>query len=97
MLAALGASRETIVEDFDISNVSYVSAVDSVSARILEMGGGEQELSFVRAMVGVSKENFENTLDLIDTQYGSLSSYLEKALGFSPEDQAKLREKYLTR
>ena len=48
-------------------------------------------------MVGVSKENFENTLDLIDTQYGSLSSYLEKALGFSPEDQAKLREKYLTR
>ena len=95
VLAALGASRETIVEDFDLSNVSYAAQVEALSQKVIEMGGGENELAFIRAMVGVSTENFQSTLDLIDSQYGSLSAYLEKALGFTAEDQEKLRDKYL--
>ena len=44
---------------------------------------------------GVSVENFEQTLDLIDAQYGSLTAYLEKALGFSAAEQEKMKQKYL--
>ena len=95
VLAALGAGRETIVEDFALSNVSYEKAVEAVSATIIEKGGGEPELAFVRAMVGVSVENFERTLDLIDSQYGSLPAYLEKALGFTAAEQEKMKDKYL--
>lgn len=95
VLAALGASRETIVEDFALSNVSYAPAVEALSARIVEKGGTEAELRFIRSMIGVSVENFESTLDLIDAQYGSLSDYLEKALGFTAQDQKKLRDKLL--
>lgn len=95
VLAALGASRETIVEDFALSNVSYAPAVEALSAKIVEKGGGEAELSFIRAMIGVSVENFESTLDLIDSRYGSLQAYLEKALGFSAEEQESLKRKYL--
>ena len=95
MLAALGADRKTIVEDFSLSNVSYAPAVKALSERIVQLGGGEKELAFVRAMVGVSVENFESTLDLIDVQYGSLSAYLEKALGFTAQEQEKLRDKLL--
>ena len=96
VLAALGASRETIVEDFALSNVSYAQTVDVISARILEQGGGEAELSFIRSMVGVNVENFESTLDLIDAQYGSLQNYLEQALGFTATEQERMRQKYLT-
>ena len=95
VLAALGASRETIVEDFALSNVSYAPAVEALSARIVEKGGTEAELRFIRSMIGVSVENFESTLDLIDAQYGSLSDYLEKALGFTARDQKILRDKLL--
>ncbi len=95
VLAALGADRKTIVEDFSLSNVSYAPAVEALSARITQMGGGEKELAFIRAMVGVSVENFESTLDLIDARYGSLNVYLEKALGFSAEEQAALQSKFL--
>lgn len=95
VLAALGASRETIVEDFALSNVSYASAVEAISAKIVEKGGGEAELSFIRAMIGVSVENFESTLDLIDSRYGSLQAYLEQALGFSAEEQESMKRKYL--
>ena len=95
VLAALGASRETIVEDFALSNVSYAPAVEALSAKIVEKGGEEAELSFIRAMIGVSVENFESTLDLIDSRYGSLQAYLEQALGFSAEEQESLKRKYL--
>lgn len=95
VLAALGASRETIVEDFALSNVSYAPAVEALSAKIVAKGGGEAELSFIRAMIGVSVENFESTLDLIDSRYGSLQAYLEQALGFSAEEQESLKRKYL--
>ena len=95
VLAALGASRETIVEDFALSNVSYAPAVEAISAKTQEKGGGEAELSFIRAMIGVSVENFESTLDLIDSRYGSLQAYLEEALGFSAEEQESMKRKYL--
>lgn len=95
VLAALGASRETIVQDFDLSNVSYATQVEAISEKVKELGGGEEELAFIQAMVGVSTKNFESTLDLIDSQYGSLSAYLEKALGFTAQDQENLRNKML--
>jgi protein tyrosine/serine phosphatase len=53
-------------------------------------------MAFIQAMVGVSRENFEATLDLIDQRYGSLSAYIENQLGFSKEEQQQLRAKYLT-
>jgi len=95
VLAALGAPRETIIADFDLSNRSYIPYVEQLSAQIDSLGGGEPEKAFIRAMVGVSTENFASTLDLIDQRYGSLSSYIETALGFPKEEQEKLRNKYL--
>ena len=95
LLAALGASRETIVEDFDLSNQSYARQVEALTARMQGMNGSDEAQAFIRAMVGVSRENFEATLDLIDQKYGSLSGYIDNQLGFSKEEQQQLRTKYL--
>ena len=95
LLAALGADRKTIVEDFAYSNIPFAPAVEALCSRVAAMGGGEAEQTFIRSMVGVSVENFESTLDLIDARYGSLNAYLEKALGFSAEEQAALQSKFL--
>ena len=96
LLAALGASRETIVEDFDLSNQSYANKVEALTAPVRDKEGGDEAVAFIRAMVGVSRENFETTLDLIDQKYGSLSQYIENQLGFKKEEQQQLRLKYLT-
>ena len=61
------------------------------------MNGSKEAAAFIRAMVGVSRENFEATLDLIDQKYDSLSAYIENQLGFSKEEQQQLKEKYLTK
>ncbi len=94
LLAALGADREAIVEDFDLSNQSYARQVEAMTAKVREQGGGQEAVAFIRAMIGVSRENFETTLDLIDQKYGSLSDYIENQLGFSKEEQQQLRMKY---
>ena len=95
VLAALGASRKTIVEDFDLSNQSYAARVEELSAMVRDKEGGAEAVAFIQAMVGVSRENFEATLDLIDQQYGSLSAYIVNQLGFSEAEQQQLRAKYL--
>ena len=95
LLAALGADRETIVEDFDLSNQSYANQVEAMSAKVREQGGGDEAVAFIRAMIGVNRENFEAALDLIDQRYGSLSQYVESQLGFTKESQVQLRDKYL--
>ena len=95
VLAALGASRQVIVQDFDLSNQSYARQVEALTAKVRAEGGDESAVGFIRAIIGVSRENFESTLDLIDRQYGSLADYLERQLGFTREEQQQLRAKYL--
>lgn len=73
VLAALGASREVIVKDFDLSNQSYASKVEALEAQLRGKDGADEAMAFIQAMVGVSRENFEATLDLIDQRYGSLT------------------------
>ena len=94
-LAALGASRETIVDDFDLSNQSYARQIEAMTAKVKDRDSSNEAVAFIRAMIGVSRENFEATLDLIDQKYGSLSAYIENQLGFSKEEQQQLRTKYL--
>ena len=95
LLAALGADRGTIVEDFALSNISYAPVVEQLSEKVLQRGGGENELRFIRSMAGVSVENFERGLDLIDERFGGMDVYIEKALGFSSDMKKQLRIKYL--
>lgn len=96
LLGALGASRETIVRDFDQSNVTYKPLVDSLIQKVEAAGGTENETETVRAFMGVSTRNFCDTLDLIDREWGSLDAYITAQLGIDDADKAFLRQKYLT-
>ena len=95
LLGALGADRRTIVEDFNLSSEFFAMPLAMLSAKVRQLGGDQAALDFIQAMVGVSTENFERALDLIDTQYGSLDAYITNQLGFSPDEQRRLRDKYL--
>lgn len=95
VLGALGASRETIIRDFDLSNRSYMPLVRRLVQEVTALGGGEEEKEVIRAFMGVSTRNFMRTLNLIDERYGSLERYILNALGLTPADLHTLRERYL--
>ena len=97
LLAALGASRETIVADFDATNQVYAKDVKKYSRRVRFWGGKEEEIAVVKAFLGCNTENFVKALDAVEQQYGSLESYLKGPMGLSDNDIRKLRERYLNK
>lgn len=95
LLFALGADRETVVRDFDLSNDYYKAEVDRACEKVRERGGGEAELDAVCSFIGVGTKNFEATLDKIDREYGGMMSYLKNMILISEEDMEILRDRYL--
>lgn len=95
ILSALGVDRETIIKDFDATNTIYAKDVKRISRRIRFLGGKEKELDTVKAFIGANTESFIKVLDLIDSEYGSMTNYLQGPLGLSEEDIRLLKEHYL--
>lgn len=95
LLAALGASRETIVADFDFTNQIYAKDVRKFPRRVRFMGGKEKEIATVKAFIGANTENFIKALDTIDERYGSMEAYLKGPMKLTDADLQTLRERYL--
>ena len=96
LLAALGVNRQALIDDFDLSNEAYRSLVARLYADIESRGGGEPEKNVVLAFMGVSTPNFIRTLDIIDTEFGGLMSYLHNQLMLTPDDIHLLRKRFLS-
>lgn len=95
LLAALGADRETIVADFDATNMVYEKDVKRYSRRVKFWGGKEEEIAVVKAFLGANADNFIRALDAVDQQYGSMENYLRDRMGLSDTDFQILRDRYL--
>lgn len=95
ILAALGAGRDTIIADFDETNRHYAKDLKKFSRRVRFWGGKDEELAVVKAFIGANTENFIKTLDLIDSSYGSMETYLKGPLKLSDTDLQTLRERFL--
>ena len=95
ILGALGADKETIIEDFAHSNDIYRPVVEKFIAEVEAAGGGEEEKEVIRAFMGVSVKNFRHALDVLEANYGSIPGYLEETMGIEDDDLAVLRRRYL--
>lgn len=95
LLFALGVERETIIADFDLSNAAYRDLVNRLNADIIARGGGEPEMAVIQAFMGVSTANFVRTLEIIDDEFGGMTSYLNNCLFLSHEDMLILRKRFL--
>ena len=91
LLSALGASRELLIADFDLSNVFYRQQTDDLIAQLTTMGGGEEEFEVIRSFIGVNTKNFISALNLIDHEFGSMQKYLTEYLCISEEEMEKFR------
>ncbi|MCR5049652.1 MAG: tyrosine-protein phosphatase [Paludibacteraceae bacterium] len=95
LMFALGVDRETVIADFEESNIAYKPIVDKLSNDVIARGGGESEMAVIQAFMGVSTPNFISTLDLIDREYGGMTNYLHEILCLSHNDIQLLRRRYL--
>ena len=97
ILSALGADRDLILNDFDISNEFYKEDVARDIEFMKSHGMGEAEFNVIRTFVGVNVDYFKEALDMIDESYGSMDAFLHKALGMTDQDIETIRKRYLTK
>jgi protein-tyrosine phosphatase len=99
LLTALGVPRETVVQDYMLSN-QYLLAPDTI-----EMTAGDLQRAFglaeppdiatVKAIMTSRPKTLEATLDKITKTYGSFDNYLRDALKLSDAEVGLLRERLL--
>lgn len=89
LLAALGAERSLIMEDFILSKKYYDPMASQIPMQT------ETQRDVINTLISANPAVFEATLDKIDQKYGSLRNYLEKCIGVTPEMMQILRDKFL--
>lgn len=84
LLMALGVSRETVFDDYDLTNL-YRRAVP-------QLFGPETPEEIVTILLSARPKYLEAALDEIDRVYGSFEAYLEAALGVDDAGRRRLVE-----
>ncbi|MBE9918155.1 tyrosine-protein phosphatase [Paenibacillus donghaensis] len=97
MLLALGVPKETVVQDFMLSNKyreTYNKA--AVGAMVKQFNlTDENAIEIIKALMDVRPEYINAAFDEMASKYGSIQGFLEKGIGLSTDKQAKLKKMYL--
>ena len=95
LLHALGASRETLMTDFNYSKVAFANDLTRISGLVRQAGGSEAIIDMVEGLFSVNSRWMEDCLRHIDTAYGGLDAYLYNQLHVTEADKQLLRARYL--
>ena len=88
--------RETILDDFDLTNVFMAEAIDAEAAQAAQYTDDEAVLEVVRVMAGVSRDFMARAFDYAEEQSGSMLAYVRQRYNVTDEELVRLRELYLT-
>lgn len=95
ILSALGVSRETILEDYLLTN-TYTAPETAQTVQTAKRYSDDPDLEFAIWAFDSARERYlRNAWASIDRNYGSTETFLEQRLGFGAHETALLREKYL--
>ncbi|MEG2288389.1 MAG: tyrosine-protein phosphatase [Clostridium sp.] len=95
ILLSLGASEETVMEDYLLSNV-YRKAENDIMIEMLKKYTTEEVfLNLIRSMLEVNAELLNTYFDKVKELYGTWDNYFEKAIGVSAQERKELKERYL--
>ena len=95
VLAALGADRATIEADHAYSQRALQARLAGLVSKMSAAGATSEDLDTVTAMVGIHPASLKYALDIIDSRYGGLQSYLRNQMHLSEQDIQTLRNLYL--
>lgn len=89
LLLALGADRELIMKDFELTRQYYTPFLSILSAK------SEAQKKVLETLLNANPAAFSSVLDKIEQRYGSLMDYMEKCLKINAQMREILRERYL--
>jgi protein-tyrosine phosphatase len=96
LLFALGASRETVMEDYLLTNVCNARKLDAVRQRVAPLNFEQKKLDTLLFVSGGVAEGYMNrAIDTLVEQYGSVTGYLAQELGIDESGLEALRTRFL--
>jgi protein-tyrosine phosphatase len=93
VLSALGADRDTIHADYELTNEVSASVNEAILSAITMARGVDSEL--LRPVLIAAPEYLDEAFAAVDRQYGSMERYLRDGLGLDDESIARLRSRLL--
>ena len=96
VLAALGVSREQIIHDYSLSEL-YVDYLKEVSADPNHEFAffADMPADMVGPFLRSDPRYIANTLDYLQSEYGGIEGYLDRALGIDAQELANIRANLL--
>lgn len=95
ILSALGAGRDVIMADYLVSNKFNAKLVRDSYKKVLDATHSRRIARDISLDPAVKREWMEHALNTIDSEYGSMDSFLVNQLGVTEEKQKTLRDLYL--
>jgi protein-tyrosine phosphatase len=95
ILSALGVPRETIMEDFLLTNHYAAEKVQKQAWKIRIFSLFRVDPEDLMPVLTVTPRYLEVAFEAIDEQYGSTERFLREAIGLSDEEIAALRDRLL--
>ncbi|MFD0716283.1 tyrosine-protein phosphatase [Paenibacillus sp. GCM10027626] len=94
ILLTLGVERETIIEDYLISNETLTPMYDQMRDR-LKAYIPEDQMDTYMNMLQLRREFLEAVFGAIESTYGTIDAYLEQEFGLDAESRTKVQNYYL--
>ncbi|MBJ8346703.1 tyrosine-protein phosphatase [Antrihabitans sp. YC2-6] len=92
LLAVAGVPRQTILDDYLLTNEYSRASIDATTAQVAQAKGPEAAAMF-HVLLGVAPEYLQAGFDEVDRTYGGFDNYLTDGLGLTPESVANLKAK----
>lgn len=96
-LTALGVDHDTIVEDYELTNVAVDldKRLPGIKARIEERIGKSVTDEAIRPMLGVHRDYLAAAIASMKSQYPDVPAYMDAVLGVDAKMVAKLHERFV--
>ena len=94
LLLALGASWETVLEDYLQTNIQTQQQREALCQGMADRNVAPELIEEIRTIESVDPVYLETCRRLIEEKYGSFDQFFVRALGLTEEKRIRLREKY---
>lgn len=94
LLLALGASWETVLEDYLLTNTQTRRQREALCRGMARRGAAPELIEEIRTLESVDPVYLETCRRLIEDRYGSMDAFFTEALDLTEEKRLRLREKY---
>ena len=95
ILEVLGADWDTILTDYETSNLYYERDIAGFEAMLRRKGMEEALLAPVCGLVGVHRPMLENAWRYMEREWGGAIGYLTRACGVGADELDALRARYI--